>query len=92
MTAALSHSYRILGKSSLSIDFKEKTRNIIEKSNYWQMRVRSFPEIMTLAGFEKNDYLLKEIGIKLPLQLIPNKYLNLFSEIHKKRELNDWKD
>lgn len=92
MTAALSYSYRLLGESSSSLNFKEKTRNIITNSNYWQMRVRSFPEIMTLAGFEKDDSLLKEIGIKLPLQLIPNKYLNLFSEIHKKRELNDWKD
>ena len=66
MTAALSYSYRLLGESSSSLNFKEKTRNIITNSNYWQMRVRSFPEIMTLAGFEKDDSLLKEIGIKLP--------------------------
>ena len=92
ITAALSHAHSIVGNVDDHIYYKEKTEQLIRDSEYWRMRVESFPELLTLAGFSSSDDLPLDLGIDPPSALIPDSVMNIIEPIMERRDLNDWKD
>ncbi len=92
MTAALSHSYKLIGRRDLSEDFKHKTEKIILDSLYWQKRVRSFPELLTLADITAKDSSARLLNIDPPKKLVPNNTMKILNQIHDRREKNGWRD
>ena len=92
MTAALAHCYYLTENSDLHNQYRDRTIKLIQSSNYWKLRTKCFPEILLLAGIDKQDPLIGELNIKLPDALIPEYYFNKFKTRLTERDNHGWKD
>lgn len=92
MTAALSYSYNILDSKEESKKFAHLTESLITNSAYWQRRVRAFPEILTLCGFQTEAQISNLVGVDVPEQLVPDKYIQIFNSLEQLRDKRLWRD
>jgi len=49
MAAALARGYYLMGDRARYADNRDKFREILARSGYWQQRVREFPELLDFA-------------------------------------------
>jgi len=50
MAAALARGYRLINQTETAKIFQKNFEKILSSSNYWQKRVKQFPEILEMAG------------------------------------------
>jgi radical SAM superfamily enzyme YgiQ (UPF0313 family) len=92
MTAALSHSYRLIGDTSNSAMYADLSEELILNSNYWQKRVRAFPELLTLCGFTRERRICQALKLTPPELLVPKQYSAMFKTLSDIRESTGWRD
>ncbi len=53
MAAALTHSYHLMGDTERFQSYREKTKRLLDTSEYWRDRVEQFPELLMLAHIKE---------------------------------------
>ena len=94
MVAAIAHCYNLLDELENSSIYLRKFIDIVKQSDYWKMRISSFPEILTLAGIKEKETLLLLNLHKIesiPSSLIPPAVNDLINSECQKREEIGWK-